>query len=258
MRAIIKAPVKRLAAWGLALLLAVAPWFAPATADEKMDLARFTAFMIGQIEESVARTRSWTGKDKLDPRVLDVMRQIPRHRFVPEELAPLAYLNRPLPVGHGQKVSQPFIVALMTDLAKLGPGDRAMVLGAGGGYHAAIVSRLAKDVRCVEMFEPVAEAAMRRLSAMDHANVEIRVADPYFGWPGPEAAFDAIIVRQSMEFVPKALIAQLKPGGRLVMPLGNLKLGQNLVIVTKKPDGGTLTRRVLPVLFTRMPGGPRI
>lgn len=251
--------------WTRKITGALLPLFAtgllstPALAEEDDGaFNRYRAAMVEAIEHSVEETREYTGIAKLNPRVTDVMRRVPRHRFVPEDLVPLAYLNRPLPVGHGQKISQPFIVALMTDLAALKPNDRVLVLGAGGGYHAAVVSLLSKDVRCVEMIEPVAEAAMKRLSAMDYANVEIRVADPYYGWPGPDASFDAIIVRLSMEFVPRALIAQLKPGGRLVMPLGNVKLGQNLVVVTKKKDGGTSQRRVLPVMFTRMPGGPRI
>lgn len=239
--------------------LAIAAVCGPAAAADNDDgYAAYRLSMVREIQRSVDRTRDRTGMEKLDRRVMNVMRTIPRHRFVPKQLAPFAYLNRPLPVGHGQKVSQPYIVALMTDLARIEPDGTVLIVGMGGGYHAAIAARLARDVRCIEMFEPVAAAAMRRLVGMDYVNVQARVGDPYFGWPGARETFDAIIVRQSMSYVPRALINQLKPGGRIVMPLGTLEAGQFLTVIEKRPDGTTKDMPVLPVLFTKMPGGPRI
>ena len=230
----------------------------PAAAQEAENHVQSRQSMIREIENSTLQTQDWIGKSKLDSRVMSVMGRIPRHAFVPKPLERFAYLNRPLPVGHGQKVSQPYIVALMTDLARIKPEGTVMILGMGGGYHAAIVSRLAKEVRCVEMFEPVAKSAMERLTALDHTNVEARVGDPYFGWPSARGAFDAIIIRQAMDFVPHTLVNQLKPGGRIVMPLGGKDFKQYLTVIEKQEDGSTRYKRVLPVLFTRMPGGPRI
>lgn len=249
--------VRYLATRILPLLCVLWPAMAMGSAEDENHLQKRQS-MIREIETSTIQTQSWIGKSKLDPKVMSVMGRIPRHAFVPKELERFAYLNRPLPVGHGQKVSQPYIVALMTDLAKIAPDGKVMILGMGGGYHAAIVSQLAKEVRCVEMFEPVAKSAMERLTALEHTNVEARVGDPYFGWRGARGAFDAIIVRQAMEFVPRALLNQLKAGGRIVMPLGGKDFKQYLTVIEKQPDGTARYQRILPVLFTKMPGGPRI
>jgi len=247
----------RLIGWTATLALA-AGLSAPALAIDGDDRAADRARMILTIELGVLQTSGLTGRSALDARVMDVMSRLPRHAFVPPELSKYAYLDRPLPVGHGQKVSQPYIVALMTDLARISKHDTVLILGMGGGYHAAIASRLAREVRCVEMFEPVAEAAMRRLVGLDFHNVQVKVGDPYFGWAGLNGGFDSIIVRLAMDDVPRALVNQLKVNGRLVMPLGRAATGQHLVVIEKRAGGGTRQRRILPVRFTRMPGGPRI
>ena len=245
----------RLAAGILFFAHAMAVCGPPAAADEFADRR---AGMVDAIAEMVRLDLGRTGKSRLDPAILEAMRRVPRHLFVPAGLAPYAYLDRPLPVGYGQTVSQPYIVALMTDLARVGRGDRVLLIGVGGGYHAAILRRLAGGVRCVEMQPEVAAAALSRLSRAGYGDVEVRVGDPYFGWRGAQGDFDAIVVRQAMDFVPGALVRQLGTGGRLVVPVGRSDLRQDLVVVRKTPDGGTVERRVMPVRFTRMPGGPRI
>jgi len=241
------------------LFLAAAVVAAAARADNGDDrYATQRHFMIQEIVSTSSQAGDLTGRPTLDTHVLEIMDSVPRHEFVPEPLQRLAYLNRPLPIGHGQTVSQPYIVALMTDLARIGHDDTVMVLGIGGGYQAAIAARLAGNVRCVEMFEPVARGAVERLSRLGYDNVDVRVGDPYYGWRGGLETFDAIIVRQAMAFVPEALIDQLKRGGRLVMPLGTPDMGQFLTVIRKNADGTTAQHRILPVLFTQMPGGPRI
>lgn len=227
-------------------------------AAEDGDFASRRESMIRTIASEARLTGSWIGKDSLDARVLRVMGKVPRHEFVPPALVPYAYLNRPLPVGHGQTVSQPYIVALMTDLAEISRGDKVLLLGLGGGYHAAILERLAGEVHCVEMQPPVAAAALNRLTRLGYTKVKARTDDPYYGWRGDDARFDAIIARQAMDFIPRSLINQLKPGGRLVIPAGVSRERQFLTVVRKTADGSVSEKRVLPVRFTRLPGGPRI
>jgi len=192
----------------------------------------------------------------LDPRIPEIVAKLPRHAFVPEPLAPYAYLNRPLPIGHGQTVSQPFIVALMSQLAAIEPGNRVLLVGMGGGYHAAMLAELGAQVHCVELYEPVARDALKRLHGLGYGEVAVRVGDGYFGWRDA-APYDAVVVRQAVHHIPPPLLAQLRTGGRLVMPVGPPDLGQDLVLATKE-SGGVRERRVLPVLFTTLPGGSRI
>jgi protein-L-isoaspartate(D-aspartate) O-methyltransferase len=214
--------------------------------------------MIDTIEAEAQETRMWTGKAQLDKRVIDAMRAIPRHEFVPPPLRPYAYLNRPLPVGHGQTVSQPFLVALMVDLAEIKAGDKVLLIGLGGGYDAAILEKLAGKVYCLEMEPLVAEAALNHLLRLGHKNVEIRIGDPYYGWRGASETFDAIIVRQATDFVPPALVAQTKPGGRIVIPTGTSDEHQDLTVAQRRADGQLIERRIMPVRFTRLPGGERL
>jgi protein-L-isoaspartate(D-aspartate) O-methyltransferase len=195
---------------------------------------------------------------EIDKRVIEVMRVVPRHEFVPPPLQPFAYLDRPLPVGHGQTVSQPFLVALMTDLAQVRSGDNVLLIGLGGGYDAAIIEELAGKVYCLEMEPVVAETAMNHLYRLGYKNVEVRNGDPYYGWRGGKETFDAIIVRQAMDFVPSALLAQLKPGGRIVIPTGTSDDGQDLTVAYRQTDGRVIERRVMPVRFTRLLGGDRL
>ena len=253
---------------GIAAILAFAVLTASATAEptapdpfKTMAAGRFDdnrARMVEMIVSEVRLTGGWIGKTILDPRVLGVMARIPRHEFVPPKLASFAYLNRPLPVGFGQTVSQPYLVALMTDLARIEKGDDVLLLGMGGGYHAAIIADLVGSVKVVDMEPRVAAAAMNRLIRLGYDNVTVANHDPYFGWRDSQRKFDAIIVRQATDFIPEALIRQLKPGGRIVAPVGTSAAEQDLVLGRKTSDGRLIERSIMRVRFTRLPGGPRI
>ncbi len=229
----------------------------PAESGSEADFAALRQYMVAEIEADARLTSSVTGKETLDARVMEVMGKVPRHAFVPEKLEPLAYLNQPLPIGHGQTVSQPYIVALMTDLARIGPDDKVLEIGIGGGYHAAVLAELAHTVYIVELIEPVAETAMERLVRLDYDNIETRVGDGYFGWQA-RGPFDAVIMRQAVDHIPPPLINQLKPGGRLVIPVGPPLAVQQLTLVEKLADGRVKKTRILPVRFTTLPGGQRI
>lgn len=187
-----------------------------------------------------------TGRYALEPRVLTVMEKVPRHEFVPEGQRHAAYRNRPLPIGQGQTISQPFIVALMTGLLQLDPEDRVLEVGTGSGYQAAVLSRLAKEVFSIEIIAELANTADRTLARLGYDNVKVRVGDGYLGWP-EEAPFDAIIVTAAPDHVPNALVEQLKPGGRLVIPVGSTD--QDLLVIEKKQDGSATTEEIVPVRF---------
>lgn len=204
--------------------------------------------MIREIEADVRYTSAEIGKKALDPRVMRVMGAVQRHQFVPTYLRNQAYANRPLPIGHGQTISQPYIVALMTDLLGVKPGDSVLEIGTGSGYQAAILSKLVRRVYTVEIVEPLAKQAEERLRRLGFSNVQVRHADGYHGWPeaGP---FDAIMVTAAATHIPPPLIRQLKPGGRMVIPVGGGFATQQLVFVEKSPQGKITTRQVLPVVF---------
>ncbi len=187
-----------------------------------------------------------------DPRVLEAMRAVPRHRFVPEEMARAAYEDSPLPIGEGQTISQPYIVALMTELLQTAPGQRVLEIGTGSGYQAAVLSGLVREVFSIEIKEPLHRRATETLRSLGYANVRTRLADGYFGWPG-EPPFDGIVVTAAVDHVPPPLLAQLKEGGRLVLPLGNPYGVQSLVVVTRA-GGGYQVRHVLGVLFVPLTG----
>lgn len=242
---------------GAVLILIAASWVATAAAQDADGNAILRAHLVREIVDDAWRAAELTGRPILDPRVLEAIGAVPRHLFVPPPLEPFAYLNRPLPVGYGQTISQPFIVALMTDLARIAPADRVLEVGAGGGYHAAVLAELAAAVFSVEIIEPVAEAARARLAGQGYDNVEIRVGDGYFGWR-EEAPFDVIIIRLAVNHVPGALLNQLKPGGRLVAPIGPPEMSQNLTLIEKDAAGRFRTTPILPVIFTYLPGGERI
>ena len=185
-----------------------------------------------------------------DPRVLAAMRKVPRHLFVPESQSPYAYEDRPLPIGEGQTISQPFIVAAMTELAAPGPEARVLEIGTGSGYQAAVLAELARDVYTIEIVEPLAARAAALLQLLGYANVKTRAGDGYRGWP-EAAPFDAIIVTAAPPQIPEPLKQQLKPGGRLVVPVGERI--QKLVVVTRTADGFS-EQTVLPVRFVPMTG----
>ncbi|MCC8362956.1 protein-L-isoaspartate(D-aspartate) O-methyltransferase [Lysobacter sp. A6] len=187
----------------------------------------------------------------IDRRVLDAIRRVPRHAFVPASQVSYAYDNRPLPIGYGQTISQPYIVALMTQLAAPETTHRVLEIGTGSGYQAAVLALLAGDVYTIEIIEPLAATAKERLSTYD--NVRTRVGDGYYGWK-EAAPFDAIVVTAAAESVPPPLIAQLAPGGRMVIPVGTSFFTQRLLLVTKDARGRVRTRSVLPVRFVPLTG----
>jgi protein-L-isoaspartate(D-aspartate) O-methyltransferase len=185
-----------------------------------------------------------------DRRVLDAMREVPRHRFVPEGYRGDAYADSPLPIGEGQTISQPYIVALMTSLLELDGDEKVLEIGTGSGYQAAVLARLVREVYSVEILRPLGEQARTTLEELGYDNVHVRVGDGYKGWP-EKAPFDGIIVTAAPERIPEPLIEQLKVGGRLVIPVGNF--WQNLLVITKTADG-VEKRTVLPVRFVPMTG----
>jgi len=191
-----------------------------------------------------------------DTPVLEAFRQVARHRFVPAELVPNAYEDRPLPIGYGQTISQPYMVAKMTELIEPKKGHRALEIGTGSGYQAAILSRLVADVYTIEIIESLGMTARERLAALGYANVEVRVGDGYYGWP-EKAPFDCIVVTAAANHVPPPLIEQLKPGGRLVVPIGNPFQTQRLVLVTKGNKGPRDIRiqDIMPVSFVPLVSG---
>ena len=209
--------------------------------------------MVEEIENNVVATRAYLDKEALDPRVMAAMRQVERHQFVPERQRPYAYLNRPLPIGHGQTISQPYIVALMTDLLETQPGDRVFELGTGSGYQAAVLAEMAVDVYTVEIVEPLGEQARKRFESLGYDAVRTRIGDGYYGWPEHDP-FDGIIVTAAASHVPPPLLGQLRPGGRMVIPVGSPFLTQQLVVVTKHEDGSVTTRQILPVRFVPLTG----
>ncbi len=213
--------------------------------------------LVREIAGNVRQTSAWIGKSELDERVMAVMAKVARHEFVPPGLRPFAYLNRPLPVGHGQTVSQPYIVALMTDLVKVDADDTVLEIGTGVGYQAAILAELAKKVYSVEIIAALEAEASERLKRLGYANVETRVGDGYYGW-SDHAPFDAIIVTAAPTHLPPPLLKQLKPGGRMAIPVGGPFTTQQLLLVEKALDGRIKTRNVLPVIFSPLAGGERI
>ena len=225
---------------------------APVAADEsKFALARQR--MISDIERTQREVAHETGGPMLDRTVLAVMGDVPRHLFVPRGQQDSAYENRPLPIGYGQTISQPYIVALMTDLLRVKPGDRVFELGTGSGYQAAILAKLAKEVFTVDIVAPLGKQAADRLALLGFANVQVKVADGYYGWP-EHAPFDGIMVTAAASHVPPPLVRQLKPGGRMVIPVGTGFLTQHLLLIEKAKDGTLTTRQVLPVRFVPLTG----
>jgi len=220
-----------------------------------MDENQFDLMRRQMILEVVAETVFLTqrlGRAALDARVIDVMAKIPREEFVPVELRPYAYLNRPLPVGCGKTISQPFIIALMTDLLEAQAGDVVLEVGTGVGYQAAILAELVQQVYSVEIIDELAQHAKRRLMRLGYRNIEVRTGNGYYGWP-EHAPFDKIIVTAAPDLIPPPLLAQLKPGGRMVIPAG-IPDEQQLMLVEKAENGTLATSNILPVRFSELEG----
>ena len=222
-------------------------------ASDKDGYAQARAVLMAEIEADVRETADYLGRTALDERVIEALRTVPRHAFVPARERPFAYENRPLAIGHGQTISQPYIVAIMTDLLDPQPGDRVLEVGTGSGYQAAVLSLLVERVYSIEIVSPLAASATRRLMELGYKNVTVRQGDGYYGWK-EHAPFDAIVVTAAAGHVPPPLIAQLKPGGRMIIPVGSRFLTQQLVLITKQADGSLITRQLLPVAFVPLTG----
>ena len=205
------------------------------------------------IEQDVRETSVYLDRETLDPRVMQALAKVPRHRFVPDSQLRYAYQNRPLPIGHGQTISQPYIVAIMTDLLKLKPADRVLEVGTGSGYQAAVLAELVKEVYSIEIIEPLGKRAGDLLKNLGYDNIATRIGDGYYGWEA-HAPFDAIIVTAAADHIPPPLIAQLKAGGRMMIPVGSRFMTQQLVIVEKDSNNNVTTRLILPVRFVPLTG----
>jgi protein-L-isoaspartate(D-aspartate) O-methyltransferase len=234
---------RRSCGW-LVLLLAIA---AQAAAPVDDPYAARRRALVAELREDAAGS-TYLGRD-----VLAVMATVPRHRFVPASQLRHAYENRPLAIGHGQTISQPYIVALMTTLAQPRRADTVLEIGTGSGYQAAVLAGLAGRVYSIEIIEPLGAQATQRLRALGYDNVTTRIGDGYYGWPkaGP---FDAIVVTAAATSVPPPLIQQLKPGGRMVIPVGSSFFTQTLMLVEKGSDGRVRTQQILPVRFVPLTG----
>jgi protein-L-isoaspartate(D-aspartate) O-methyltransferase len=206
------------------------------------------AAMVATIEREVHATSAYTGRDRLDDAVMNAMGAVPRHEFVPAGVRALAYENRPLPIGEGQTISQPYIVALMTDLAGIGADSVVLEVGTGSGYQAAVLAEIAKHVYTIEILEPLGREAARVLEQLGYDNVSVRIGDGYAGWP-EAAPFDAIVVTAAPETVPAPLVEQLARGGRLVVPVGGADATQSLQLWQKDAAGDLITTDVVPVMF---------
>lgn len=204
--------------------------------------------MIVEIESEVRYTRSYIGKDKLDPRVMQAMGKVSRDKFVPPDLKHMAYNNGPLPIGHGQTISQPYIVALMTDMLQLEPESMVLEIGTGSGYQAAVLSLLCKEVYTVEIVAELGNEVATRLKNLGYHNIKTRIGNGYDGWP-EHAPYDAIIVTAAATHIPEPLIDQLKPGGRMAIPVGPPHMHQELMLVEKNDQGEIDVNSILGVAF---------
>ncbi|MCE2406300.1 MAG: protein-L-isoaspartate(D-aspartate) O-methyltransferase [Pseudomonadales bacterium] len=206
------------------------------------DIASMTRFSV-----------DYTGVSTIDPAVLDALRRVDRSEFVPEEQRRFAFANQPLEIGHGQTISQPFIVALMTHVLQVKPTDNVLEIGTGSGYQAAILAELVEHVYTIEIVEPLAKEAAQRLTSLGYENASVRVGDGWFGWP-KKAPFDKIMVTAVAPKLPPVLVSQLEIGGNMVLPIGDYDGYQELVLVEKVSESELNRRVILPVRFVPMTG----
>ncbi len=206
------------------------------------------AQMVADIAAMARATAAETSRPTFSERVMAAMKTVPRHRLIPADQLPYAYENRPLPIGHGQTISQPYIVALMTDLLAPKPTDTVLEIGTGSGYQTAILAELAAKVYTIEIIDALGKHAQEALAALGYRNVAARIGDGYNGWPDA-APFDGILVTAAAPELPQPLVDQLAPGGRLVIPIGARWQVQELLVIEKKADGSTAIKRTLPVRF---------
>ncbi len=212
------------------------------------EFAAARAALVREIEVEVRATKSYLGRDELDPRVIAALGAVPRHEFVPGNQRLSAYDNAPLPIGYGQTISQPYIVAVMTDLLQMFEDCRVLEIGTGSGYQAAVLGELCAEVFSIEIVEPLGEQAAKMLKELGYANVHVKTGDGYAGWP-EHAPFDGIIVTAAAPYVPEPLIEQFKAGGRMVIPVGARASAQELLLLKKSPDGVVSRESILPVRF---------
>jgi protein-L-isoaspartate(D-aspartate) O-methyltransferase len=213
---------------------------------------RLRQTMIAEIAVHAIYVSARIGKAALSRRVMEAMEAVPRHAFVPVELQAYAYANTPLPIGFDKTISQPFIVALMTDLLDIQPDDTVLEIGTGLGYQATIVAALASKVYSIEVIEELSEQAQQRLARLGVTNIELKIGNGYHGW-AEHAPFDKVIVTAAPDLIPPALLDQLKPGGKLVIPAG-LPDAQQLILVDKDIGGKVTTKEILPVRFSQLEG----
>jgi protein-L-isoaspartate(D-aspartate) O-methyltransferase len=222
------------------------------SADE---YAAARAALVREIEADVRATKSYLGSDTLDPRVIAALAKVPRHEFVPADLRRLAYNDHPLPIGYDQTISQPYIVAVMTDLLQVFEGGQVLEVGTGSGYQAAVLGEVCAAVYSIEIVAPLGERSGALLKKLGYDNVHTKIGDGYAGWP-EHAPYDGIIVTAAASHVPKPLLEQLRPGGRMVIPVKQGFGSQQLLLIEKADDGTVNETKVLPVRFvplTRQP-----
>ena len=212
------------------------------------DFSKQRQMMISDINDMVSYTSDSIGKDRLDKDVMAAMAKVPRHEFVPDEIKSHAYINSALPIGLDQTISQPYIVALMTDLASVNHDSKVLEVGTGSGYQAAILAEIVNHVYTIEIIEPLGLQAEKILNRLGYENITVRIGDGYHGWT-EHAPFDAILVTAAAEYVPEALVEQLKPGGRLVIPVGSQSAVQMLKVISKTMDGNIEHKDILQVGF---------
>jgi protein-L-isoaspartate(D-aspartate) O-methyltransferase len=217
------------------------------------DYSRQRQQMVADIQVMVSDTRSYIGKAALDDRVMAAMSKVPRHELMPDEIKSHAYVNSAMPIGENQTISQPYIVALMTDLAAVDKNSKVLEIGTGSGYQAAVLAELVDHVYTIEIIEVLGRRAEEDLRRLGYENITVRIGDGYHGWP-EHAPFDAILVTAAIENAPEALIEQLKPGGKMVIPLGRQHSAQTLTVIEKNPDGEISYNKILPVGFVPLTG----
>jgi protein-L-isoaspartate(D-aspartate) O-methyltransferase len=222
--------------------------------DAQTDYASRRAHMVAEVDALYAETRAETGRAAMSPAVRAALGKVERHRLVPPELAREAYRNHPLPIGEGQTISQPYIVALSTDLIDPKPGQVVLEVGTGSGYQAAVLAEIVRQVYSIEIVPSLARSAQARFAELGYRNIEVRIGDGYAGWP-EKAPFDGIIVTAAAPRVPPALVEQLKPGGKMVIPVGGQWGVQELEVITRRADGGYDRKSVLPVRFVPLVPG---
>ncbi len=221
---------------------------------DSQDYAGQRARMVAEVDAMYAETRTETGLAAMSPAVREALGTVQRHRLVPPGEASRAYRNHPLPIGNGQTISQPYIVALSADLLNAKPGDTVLEVGTGSGYQAAVLAHVVSRVYSIELIPSLGNEARKRLEELGYGNIEVRIGDGYAGWP-EKAPFDGIVVTAAAPNVPQALVDQLKPGGRMVIPVGGEAEMQFLKVLTKRADGGVDEKRVLPVRFVPLVPG---